>query len=249
MSNGLFKTVLYLPSQAAAETEATIIKWLVGVGDAFSKGQVLAEVESAKSTFDFEAPSEGTVVKMMVKEGDTIPFEEPVIEIETADESLKQEIPSAAAVVQEDIPQMDIHVSPAKKVRPSELNVSLLGIGAFLPERVVPNSELMAEHSDITEDYIFGVTGIRERHWADIDQKPSDMALIASQRAIENSGLKPEDIDGIIVSTYTPEVVMPSTSCMLQEKLGLRGIPAFDLNAACSGWVYTSAAHRRWRRR
>lgn len=240
MSNELFKAVLYLPSQAAAETEATIVKWLVGVGETFSKGQVLAEVESAKSTFDFEAPCNGTVVSLKVEEGDATPFEEPVIEIETADQSLQQEIPSAAAAAlqQPEAPKMDIHIPSSEKVQTAGLQISLLGIGTYLPERIVTNNELLVEHTDITGDYIFGVTGIRERRWAKQDEKPSDMALIASQRAIESSGLKPRDIDGIIVSTYTSEVVMPSTACLLQEKLGLRGIPAFDINAACSGWVY-----------
>ena len=96
----------------------------------------------------------------------------------------------------------------------------------------------MSEHPDITDDYIFGVTGIRERRWASPDEKPSDMAYAASVLAIEKSGLTPKDIDAIVLSTTTPDVVMPSTSCILQERLGIRGAPAFDLNAACSGWLY-----------
>ena len=73
MSNELFKTVLFLPSQAAAETEATIVKWLVSEGDSFSKGQVLAEAESAKSTFEFEAPCDGTVVSLLLADGGQYP--------------------------------------------------------------------------------------------------------------------------------------------------------------------------------
>jgi 3-oxoacyl-[acyl-carrier-protein] synthase-3 len=73
---------------------------------------------------------------------------------------------------------------------------------------------------------------------------PSDMAYEASKKAIENSGLKPDDIDAIIVSTTTPDVVMPSTACILQGKLGIRGAPSFDLNAACSGWLYAISVAR-----
>ncbi|MBN1576872.1 MAG: beta-ketoacyl-ACP synthase 3 [Chitinispirillaceae bacterium] len=237
MSNELFKTVLFLPSQAAAETEATIVKWLVGEGNSFSKGQVLAEVESAKSTFEFEAPCDGTVVSLLLAEGMATPFEKPVITIETADRSFRQEIPSAV-ISMHDSPEMDIPVVAKKKGTSQGRTVSLLGIGSYLPERVVGNGELLIDHPDINEEYIFGVTGIRERHWAKPGEKPSDMALVASRKAIENSGLSPKDIDVIIVSTATPDVVMPSTACLLQEKLGLRGLPAFDINAACAGWVY-----------
>jgi 3-oxoacyl-[acyl-carrier-protein] synthase-3 len=89
----------------------------------------------------------------------------------------------------------------------------------------------------MTEDYIFGVTGIRERHWA-TDEKPSDMALAAALQAIEKSKIQVQDIDAIVVATETPDVCMPSTACILQGKLGVRGIPAFDIHAACSGWLY-----------
>jgi 3-oxoacyl-[acyl-carrier-protein] synthase III len=239
VSNDVFQTVLYLPSQAAAETEATIVKWLVAEGDSFTKGQQLAEVESAKSTFEFEAPCDGTVKSLLVGEGATTPFEEPVISIETADQFLKEEIPSAAAApVANEMPKMDIPPVSNGTSEPCHKRVCMLGIGTYLPERVVFNSELLVEHTDISEEYIFGVTGIRERRWAKPDEKPSDMAYAASKIAIERSGLKPSDIDCIIVSTATPDVVMPSTACLLQEKLGIRGAPAFDLNAACSGWVY-----------
>jgi len=166
-----------------------------------------------------------------------------VLEIETTDQSFKQDIPSAAAPLQES-PSLDIPSVAKKSDVIVKKRISLLGIGTYLPERIVKNTELLVEHPDIDEEYIFGVTGIRQRHWAKPEEKPSDMALIASKQAIENSGLKPEDIDAIIVSTTTPDVVMPSTACILQEKLGLRGLPSFDLNAACSGWVYAITVAR-----
>ncbi|MDO5576428.1 MAG: biotin/lipoyl-containing protein, partial [Fibrobacter sp.] len=193
-------------------------------GENFSNGQILAEIESAKSTFDFEAPCAGTVIKLLFNEGDSAPIESPVIEIETQDESLKNQIPSASAPVQ-DFPQMELKEVKEEIVEPD--GVTLLGIGSYLPKHVVYNSELLKDHPDITEDYIFGVTGIRERHWALDDEKPSDMAYCASIQAIEKSGLTPNDIDAIVVSTTTPDVVMPSTACILQKKLGIRGIPAF----------------------
>jgi 3-oxoacyl-[acyl-carrier-protein] synthase-3 len=232
------RTMLFLPSQAAAETEATILKWYVKVGDLFKKGQALAEIESAKSTFDFEAPCNGTVINLLVNAGSSTPYESPVMEIETKDKTLQLEIPPAAEVKITVPEKMDIAVVEKQNDIPQIRTISLLGIGSYLPERVVSNKELLVEHLDINEDYIFGVTGIKERRWAKQGEKPSDMAYAASVIAIEKSGLTANDIDAIIVSTTTPDVVMPSTSCILQSKLGLRGVPAFDLNAACSGWLY-----------
>lgn len=238
MSKETFKTALLLPAQAAAETEATIVKWHIGVDGAFKKGQLLAEAESAKSTFEFVAPCDGTVVSLLVPEGQVTPFDKPVIEIQTSDASAKR--PSAAATPEPRIEQAQLAEAP--KSKGVSIPISLLGIGAYLPKRVVTNKDLLQEFPDISEEYIFGVTGIRERRWAAADEKPSDMALIAAQDAIKSSGLKISDIGGIVVSTTTPDMVMPATSCILANKLGLRGIPCFDLNAACSGWLYAILA-------
>ena len=238
MSDKVFRIPLYLPSQAAAETEATITKWNVSEGDAFKKGQILAEIESAKAAFDFEAPCDGKVIKLINLEGDTVSFEEPVMEIETSDVSMKNAIPAAQAAKQDAGKTVALpSYSPASGTGNS-VNVSILGIGGYLPDRVVTNKELLREFPAVTEDYIFGVTGIRERRWAREGEKPSDMAYQASVEAIRRSGLVPKDVGAIVLATTTPDVVMPSTACIIQDMLGLHGIPSFDINAACSGWLY-----------
>ncbi|HEX2959638.1 MAG TPA: beta-ketoacyl-ACP synthase 3 [Chitinispirillaceae bacterium] len=238
MSNDTFKISLFLPAQAAAETEAMITKWLVKAGDIFSSDQVLAEVESAKSTFEFNAPCNGKVVQLLFQESVSFPIEKAIVEIETNDQSMKTQIPAAGAVPVIEVPAMTQPPSSVVTGTPAVKDVFLLGIGTYIPETIVPNSRLLVDHTDISEEYIFGVTGIRERRWASPEESPSDMALKASRQAIEKSGLKPEEIDGIIVSTTTPDYMMPSTACILQDKLGIRGALAFDLNAACSGWLY-----------
>jgi 3-oxoacyl-[acyl-carrier-protein] synthase-3 len=81
-------------------------------------------------------------------------------------------------------------------------------------------------------------TGIRSRHFAERDVASSDLALEASRRALEAAGRQPQDIDLIIVATSTPDMVFPSTACILQHKLGANGCPAFDVQAVCSGFVY-----------
>ena len=91
-----FRMPLYLPAQGASETEATIIEWRVAEGDRFQRGQILAQVDSAKSVFDFEAPCSGLVIRVMRQEGETVPLIEPVLEIETSDPAMREWIPPAA---------------------------------------------------------------------------------------------------------------------------------------------------------
>src|SRR6516162_4107446 len=91
-----FRMSLYLPAQGASETEATIIEWRVAEGDRFQRGQVLAQIDSAKSVFDFEAPCAGRVIHLLRQEGDTTSLAEPVMEIETSDPGMRDWIPPAA---------------------------------------------------------------------------------------------------------------------------------------------------------
>jgi 3-oxoacyl-(acyl-carrier-protein) synthase III len=236
LNNASFKTKLFLPAQAAAESEAMINEWKVSVGSLFKKGDVLAEAESAKASFPFESPCSGTVIALLCAKGDTVSFETPVIEIETADEAMRSAIPAAPQVD----PENRMAVSPVHN--PANLRsaneICMLGIGGYLPRRVVFNSELLNDFPDITEEYLFGVTGIKQRYWAADGEKPSDMAFMAAKQALEKSNLSAKDLDAIIVATTTPDTVMPSTACVLQNMLDARGIPAFDINAACSGWLY-----------
>jgi 3-oxoacyl-[acyl-carrier-protein] synthase-3 len=98
--------------------------------------------------------------------------------------------------------------------------------------------------ANITPEYVYQVTGIRERRWASAEERPSDLAYRASLAAIADAGVAVQEIDAIVLATTTPDVAMPSTACFLQAKLGLRTIPAFDLNAACSGWLYALGVAR-----
>jgi 3-oxoacyl-(acyl-carrier-protein) synthase III len=231
-----FRLSLYLPAQGAAESEATIIEWNVSEGDRFHKGEVLAQVDSAKSVFDFEAPCDGLVIRLLHLEGDTVSLSAPIVEIETSDPAMKDWIPPAAG---SDEPAAQHKAKPAADPRPQDaLGVVILGVGGYLPRRVVTNAELVQEFPKISEEYVYQVTGIRERRWAAEEEKPSDMALKAALEAIRKSGIATKDIDAVIVATTTPDVAMPSTACILQDRLALHTIPAFDLNAACSGWLY-----------
>jgi 3-oxoacyl-[acyl-carrier-protein] synthase III len=111
------------------------------------------------------------------------------------------------------------------------------GTGSYLPEKVLTNRDL-EQIVDTSDEWIYTRTGIRQRHIAAANENTSDLALVASRRALEASGLAPQDIDLVIVATTTADMVFPSTACLLQAKLGIANCPAFDMQAVCSGFVY-----------
>ncbi len=116
----------------------------------------------------------------------------------------------------------------------------IVGTGSYLPQNVVTNADLAAK-MDTSDEWIRQRTGIRERHIAAENENSSDLALKASQRALEMAGITADQLDLIIVATSTPDMVFPSTACILQAKLGAKGMPAFDVQAVCSGFVYALA--------
>jgi len=117
----------------------------------------------------------------------------------------------------------------------------IVGTGSYLPPRVVSNAEFAAR-LDTSDAWIRERTGIVRRHIADETQTSSDLALEASRAALAAAGVKPEEIDLIVLATSTPDFVFPSTACLLQAKLGIRNCPAFDVQAVCSGFVYALAS-------
>jgi 3-oxoacyl-[acyl-carrier-protein] synthase-3 len=120
------------------------------------------------------------------------------------------------------------------------IGVALRGTGSFLPARVLPNAEF-ARTLDTSDEWIWTRTGIRERRIAGPGETTGSMGLAAARRALEMADLSPHDLDLIVCATITPEMMFPSTACFIQADLGCRPIAAFDLLAACSGFVYALA--------
>ncbi len=118
----------------------------------------------------------------------------------------------------------------------------ITGTGSYLPPRRVTNADLAAELAgrgiETSDEWIVERTGIRARHFAEPDVATSDLAVHAARNALEAAGRQAADIDLIIVATSTPDMVFPSSATILQNKLGIAGCPAFDLQAVCSGFVY-----------
>jgi len=117
------------------------------------------------------------------------------------------------------------------------MNSKITGTGSYLPEKVLTNHDL-EKMVDTSHEWIVERTGIEKRHIAEKDQTTCDLAEIAARNAIEMSGIAIEDIDLIVFATTTPDLVFPSTACLLQERLGISGCTAFDVQAVCSGFVY-----------
>jgi 3-oxoacyl-[acyl-carrier-protein] synthase-3 len=114
---------------------------------------------------------------------------------------------------------------------------SITGVGSYVPARVLTNAEL-EKMVDTSDEWITTRTGIKERRQAARNEFTSDMAVKAAQRAMKMAGVTAEQIDLIIVATITPDMPFPATACLVQQKIGARRVPAFDLEAACSGFIY-----------
>jgi len=123
-------------------------------------------------------------------------------------------------------------------------NAKITGTGSFLPEKILTNKDLES-FVDTTDEWIFARTGIKQRHIAAEDETASSLAEVAARRALAAANVNAEEIDLIIVGTSSPDRVFPSTACLVQHKLGISDCAAFDVQAACSGFIYAlGTAHQ-----
>ncbi len=118
-----------------------------------------------------------------------------------------------------------------------QVSAGIISTGSFLPEKVLSNEDL-EKMVETSSEWICSRTGIRERRIAEKDISASDLAVRAAERALERSGLSADQLDLIIVATITPDMFFPSTACIVQDRIGARKAAAFDISAACTGFVY-----------
>jgi len=123
------------------------------------------------------------------------------------------------------------------------MKAGILGAGYYVPEKIVTNAD-MEKIVDTTDEWIRTRTGIVERRFAASDEFVSDMGVKAAEMAIKNAGINREEIDLIITATITSDYSWPSAAVLIQDKLGLPGVPAFDISAACTGFIYSLAISR-----
>jgi 3-oxoacyl-[acyl-carrier-protein] synthase-3 len=117
------------------------------------------------------------------------------------------------------------------------VQTGILGLGCYLPSKKLTNKDL-EKIVDTSDEWIMTRTGIKERRIAPKEFAASDMGAEAAKSAIKDAGLKPEDIDLIVTATVTGDMAFPSTACVMQDKIGAVNAAAFDINAACSGFVF-----------
>lgn len=120
------------------------------------------------------------------------------------------------------------------------LNAHILGTGSYLPARRLTNDDL-SKIVDTSDEWIATRTGIKARHIAAENEQTSDLAVAAAKAALADAAISAKDIDLIIVATSTPDMIFPATACIVQNKLGIAGCPAFDVQAVCAGFMYAMA--------
>ena len=113
----------------------------------------------------------------------------------------------------------------------------IIATGSYAPEKILTNFDL-EKMVDTTDEWIRSRTGMVERHISSESEATSDLGAAAAREALKNAGMKPEEIDLILTATITPDMFFPSTACFIQEKIGAKQVPAFDILAACSGFIY-----------
>lgn len=313
-----------IPSMGATVSELTVIDIKVVAGARITKGEKIAELESDKSVFEFEAPCDGVIDTVQARAGDILPSGAPFLRIQTADISLKnlqvkdaapaqtaavthatslssgpapaattvvsaaaaapkpaaassglQWTPRAAKLAQEagldpatltglettgpggrvsgdDItrylatraasaasaPATATTAVPAVARCSADETVCIAGVGYAVPKNIRPTSEILKAFPGRTEAEMHKLTGIHERRYADPDESATKLASIAVGHALSQANLDISQIDGIILATIIPDQPVPSMASALARLLGCPKALAFDLNAACSGWLY-----------
>lgn len=337
MEKNAYVISIPMPFTGESIVDGILVSWHVKPGDHVEKGQKIAEIETEKSVWEFEAPCNGEITELKCAEGDVVDVGAPLLEVRTedpnmahlekngtgvaspklapskltphngADRTRTADGAAAAAAGLSTVPRTDrAPAAPgAEKTRPSaaeilrglsprlkkmvrdneirdedlckiegsgpdgkltaedigryldeleakrELSGGALrpcyinGIGTYTPAKVVENDLFLAHFSDLSSNYIEQVTGIRERRWSE-NESTSDLAVQASRAALDVAGISASTLDLIIVATTTPDMPLPATACAVQQKLGCTAIPAFDVAAACSGWLYALSIGRQF---
>ena len=244
------RATLAVPGHNPADEEILIGKLFVAIGDTVVAGQALAELEGQKALYDFNAPSSGRVMELYVKNGDIVRPGSPFLRFESEEKTLTA--PDVCPAIQKKTEKMsNVSEIPTRKAGTDtaiclchcaettmmKTGAGIVGTGTYLPEQILSNEELSARF-EVTTDWIFERTGIRNRCIAAPGQACSDLAIEAARRAMADAGAAPEEIGMVIVATSTGDYLTPATAAIVQNALGIPSAACFDLSAACTGFVY-----------
>jgi 2-oxoisovalerate dehydrogenase E1 component len=236
--------VLEAVGSSPADQNVTVIRWRVREGDEVRAGDLLAECEADKATFDLRAPTGGRISSLLT-EGESVRVGSPMARIAqgAAKEVRIRRVPVEPRWKMQPGPAPVAEARPALQAIARTIPVvGLSGLSFVTGSRVVPNDELILRFPGRTSADIVQRTGIESRFYCAPDETVLDLAARASRAALKASGLTLADLDGILVSTSTPMAISPSLACSLHHELSkdgaTRDLPASDILAACSGWLY-----------
>lgn len=237
-----------------SDETVVVVELMVKPGESIARGDVVASLEATKSVFEITSPVSGTLDEIFVKEGDTVDVGAPMMRIRTSQTSNR---PKPITSEQCGTPVFTrkrttgtIHLPHEyKERRPFDVGVSTVSV--VTGSRLVTNSELLSpafikNNLDMSPDDIMRRTGIESRRWANDDESAVAMAVQACWNVLDHEKLIVDDLDMVICSTTTPTAVTPSMACQVLNSLGNGKsgsmLQAYDINAACSGYLYALQA-------
>jgi 2-oxoisovalerate dehydrogenase E1 component len=230
------RIAILVPRVAPTDEAATLLNWVVALGEKVEEGQHIADLQGDKALFELEATCDGYVAELLASPGQDIYVGDTVAYLSKSE---PQTLVTSVNPVQAIAPEPEKVLVTSPKTPDKTLAPSLVSIAAYLPDGVITNRELAERLGGvITEEWIEQRTGILERRLAPSHIDTSDMGLWAAERALDQIGMKAQDLDMILVSTTSADGVIPSVACRLKQGLDSAHCPAFDLSAACSGFIY-----------
>jgi len=232
-----------------ADETVVVSELFLREGQTVARGEVVAALEAAKSVFELTSPVSGSVEEVCVQEGDTVPIGAPLAKIRTANAVQRQRPVTQEQCGKPVLRRLEsretLHL-PRSDTKRRAFDVGISTIAAVCGSRIVSNHELVSRSRGMTPDDILRRTGIEQRRWIDKDETAISMAVKACWQVLDQENLIVDDLDLVICSTTSPLSVTPSVACQVLN--GLTGgksdtmLQAYDINAACSGYLYALQA-------
>lgn len=262
--NDQHEFILEAAGSSPADQNVTVLEWRVAVGDTVQEGDLLAECEADKATFELRAPVSGRLLSLHPA-GETVDVGHPLARIERAtgtpgrsrripkepvpivrkrpaDSGTARNLVSGSGRLATDAPTQGTPAVVRTALNPGRATVGLTGFHFVTGSTRMTNEDLLARFPGKTSEDIVQRTGIQTRYFCGPDETVLTLASRAARAALEHAGMTLADLDGILVSTSTPLSISPSLACLLHYDLSQHGpardIPASDILAACSGWLY-----------
>jgi 2-oxoisovalerate dehydrogenase E1 component len=238
-----------------ADDEVRVETILVQVGATVTAGEVVALVEASKATCEIASPVAGVVAEVLARPGDMIAVGTPLLKVRTATTVRRRVVtqenpgtprfrqPFGTGSAATHLPAAARAIAHSDAIHPA---IGILSMAAVAGSRVVTNEELLLHHPGRTSADVIQRTGIETRRWLGPGEDSLSLAVRATRQALEEAGLTPADLDAVICSTGTPPALTPSLACRVMAELTRQGAglgaQAYDINAACSGYLYALSA-------